>query len=68
MLIGIILQMVAITLYVLLASEFFIRFVVKRPVRMTTYLAVNPSKRHLDMKMKWMIFGLGFSTVCIFIR
>ncbi|OCB89125.1 RTA1-domain-containing protein [Sanghuangporus baumii] len=68
MLIGIILQMVAITFYVLLASEFFVRFVTKRPVRMTSYLAVDPSKKHLHTKMKIMIFGLGFSTVCIFIR
>ncbi|KAL5514335.1 hypothetical protein ACEPAG_2423 [Sanghuangporus baumii] len=68
MLIGIILQMIAITFYVLLASEFFVRFITKRPVRMTSYLAVDPSKKHLHKKMKIMIFGLGFSTVCIFIR
>lgn len=58
----------AITFYVLLASEFFLRFKNKRPVRTKAYLAVDPSRSQINRKMKWMVIGLGFSTICIFIR
>ncbi|EJD05484.1 RTA1-domain-containing protein [Fomitiporia mediterranea MF3/22] len=68
MLIGIVLQMVAITFFVLLASEFFIRYYTRRPIRLRSYLAVDPSNRRIDRKMQLMIMGLGFTTVCIFIR
>ena len=59
---------VAISFYVLLASEFFLRFKYQRPVRTKAYLAVDPSRRQINKKMKWMLIGLSFSTVCIFIR
>ncbi|KAI5120896.1 hypothetical protein M0805_002996 [Coniferiporia weirii] len=68
MLIGIVIQMIAITFYILLAAEFFTRLYLQRPVRLRSYLTVDPSKKILHRKMKLMIFGLGFSTVCIFIR
>ncbi|KAH8116126.1 RTA1 like protein-domain-containing protein [Phellopilus nigrolimitatus] len=68
MLIGIAIQMVAITFYVILATEFFVQFYTRRPVRLRSYLSVDPSKKQIHRKMQWMIFGLGFSTVCLFIR
>lgn len=68
MLIGIVIQMVAITFYVILATEFFVRYYKKRPIRLNSYLHVDPSDKQVHRKMQCMILGLGFSTVCIFIR
>ncbi|PAV21959.1 hypothetical protein PNOK_0191600 [Pyrrhoderma noxium] len=65
MLIGIIIQMVAIVIYVALASEFLFRYFTKRPVRNLNDKVVEGV---LDRKIKLMIFGLSLSTLCIFIR
>ena len=68
MLIGIVIQMIAITFYVILAGEFFIRFQLNKPVRMESYVHLDIEKKMLGKKMKWMVVGLSFSTVVIFIR
>jgi len=69
MLAGIILQMVAITVYVLFAGEFFLRYFNDNPVR--GKLAGNEAKGPsalMDKHMKIMIYGLIFNTTCLFIR
>lgn len=68
MLIGIVIQMIAITFYVILASEFFIRFQLNKPVRMKSYVHLDIEKKTLGRNIKLMVAGLGFSTVVIFIR
>jgi len=66
---GIVLQMVCITIYVILAAEFFLRFIHDKPLR------GSPSSRKqedvtvlLDKRMRIMIYGLIFNTTCLFIR
>jgi hypothetical protein len=81
---GIAFQMVGITIYVALASEFFWRYFTRRPIRTvgaapsdhTLAFKESPSdeKPTLDLgmalsrRLKLMIFGLLFSTLVIFIR
>jgi hypothetical protein len=79
---GIAFQMVAITLYVALATEFLWRYFTDRPVRSVTpaqHDGVNDrvpiaekththTSRTLSPQLKQMIFALVFSTLCIFIR
>ncbi|KAH8116115.1 RTA1 like protein [Phellopilus nigrolimitatus] len=62
---GIVIQMIAITIYVSLAAEFLIRYYTRRPIRQGD---TDEEENALDRKSKLMIFGLGFSTLCIFIR
>ncbi|THH08175.1 hypothetical protein EW145_g2886 [Phellinidium pouzarii] len=68
MLVGIVIQMIAITFYVILATEFFMRLHFSKPVRPMNYLAVYSPKKSIHRKMQFMIAGLSFSTLCIFIR
>jgi len=69
---GIVVQLVAITIYVALATEFFVRFYIRRPVRQLNIAAegadAGDEKPSLDRNVQLMIFGLSFSTICIFIR
>ena len=55
--------LVASSLYSILAVEFLIRYVKDRPVRRT-----DTARGELDKRVKLMICGLSFSTVCLFIR
>lgn len=61
----------AIVVYVAFAAEFIVRYALRRPVR---HMKLKSSKiperqaRELDTKVKLMLFGLSFSTLCIFIR
>ena len=63
---------VAITCYVILASEFFFRFFAKRPLRPCVIpwpSDDNFGKRsELRPKIRFMMLGLGLSAVCLFIR
>jgi len=66
---GIVLQMVAITIYVLFAGEFFLRYFNDKPVR--GKWTSTEAKRHsalMDKHMRIMIYGLIFNTTCLFIR
>ncbi|PCH39359.1 RTA1-like protein [Wolfiporia cocos MD-104 SS10] len=62
---GIIFQLVAITLYVFLATEFVLRYLHNRPLknRMNT-----TTSYYLDSRMKQMLMALAFSSLCIYIR
>lgn len=72
MLAGIIMQMVAITLFVIFSSEFLLRYVYDRPLK----LPADDLERHqaiayqlgIDPRMKLSLYAMGFSTTCLFIR
>ncbi|KAJ3558819.1 hypothetical protein NM688_g699 [Phlebia brevispora] len=67
MLAGIVLQLVAIVVYMTLASEFIMRYLRDRPVRKISrgkHEALHAFSRDYEM----MLFGLTFSTTCVFIR
>lgn len=72
MLAGIIMQMVAITLFVIFSSEFLLRYVYDRPLK----LPADDLERHqaiayqlgMDPRMKLSLYAMGFSTTCLFIR
>ncbi|KAF8217435.1 RTA1 like protein-domain-containing protein [Mycena galopus ATCC 62051] len=76
MLAGIIFQMITISIYILLAIEFFIRYFTDKPVggREAVYhsLGVNTASRggkgELDGKLRIMIGALAFNTTCLLIR
>jgi len=62
---GIVFQMLSITIYMALASEFILRYLHDRPLRAT----YQPVKLHfIDMKVTLMISGLTLSSVLIYIR
>ncbi|KAI0810933.1 RTA1-domain-containing protein [Irpex lacteus] len=65
---GIVFQMAAITVYVALAAEFVFRFWHDRPVRKSVTDADTQRLRFVDRKTKLMLFGLGLSSLFIFIR
>ncbi|KLO17012.1 RTA1 like protein [Schizopora paradoxa] len=65
---GIVVQLVAITIYVTLATEVLVRFYTKRPLRQPNHSEEGDERPSLDRKVQLMIFGLSFSTICIFIR
>ena len=50
----------------MLASEFLLRYVKDKPVH--DYRLPEFKRGYLDTKLKLQIFGLCFSTICIFIR
>ena len=56
--------------YVICAAEFFLRFVTDRPIRgIANRETTNQKARQpIDIRMKIMIGGLAFSTICLFIR
>ncbi|ETW87178.1 lipid-translocating exporter, partial [Heterobasidion irregulare TC 32-1] len=65
---GIIFQMIAIIVYVILATEFFFRLVKNRPLK-KDYTEVGANRKvEIPMPLKSMIGGLVFMTTCIFIR
>lgn len=79
---GIVFQLVAICVYVACAFEFLIRYALDRPVRKVISSArhgssttlddqravPSPSRGHMDGPLALMVFGLGLSTIFIFIR
>ncbi|EIN13774.1 RTA1 like protein [Punctularia strigosozonata HHB-11173 SS5] len=72
---GIVFQMVAISVYVACAGEFFMRFLAHRPVRKvqhesseTELKGQSDTQPVLDRKLQLMIIGLILSTTLIFIR
>ncbi|KZT70110.1 RTA1-domain-containing protein [Daedalea quercina L-15889] len=65
MLAGIIFQTAAITLYMLLAMEFFLRYFYDRPIRGRDIVNTGYA---LDSKMKQMIAALAFSSLCFYVR
>ncbi|KAK7058065.1 RTA1-domain-containing protein [Favolaschia claudopus] len=66
MLAGIILQMATITVYVLCAGEFLLRYLRNRPIRSS--MVVATSTPPLSGNMKILISALVFNTICLFIR
>lgn len=61
--------LVAITVYMALATEFILRFLYNRPVRKARALQEKPGAAHyLERNVKLMLFGLFFSSIAIFIR
>ncbi|KAJ3488235.1 hypothetical protein NLI96_g2983 [Meripilus lineatus] len=64
MLAGIAFQLAAITIYMTLAIEFVVRFITKKPLREEG----GSSMEKIDQKTQFMLFGLMFSSIVIFIR
>ncbi|KAG6330010.1 hypothetical protein ID866_9078 [Astraeus odoratus] len=72
MLIGIIMQMVAITVFVIFASEFLLRYASDKPLKGPA----DDMERHqalayrlgMDPRMKISLYAMAFSTTCLFIR
>ncbi|KAF9784938.1 RTA1-domain-containing protein, partial [Thelephora terrestris] len=65
---GIAFQFAAVVVYMLLSTEFFVRFLLKKPFpgREDTIYGAPPSV--LDSRTKQMIVGVGLSTLAMFIR
>jgi len=70
MLAGIVIQMIAITVYTMCATEFFLRFLKDKPVRgdATSHKFEEGSTVRVDIRMKIMVIALTFTTTCLFIR
>ncbi|KAH7920424.1 RTA1-domain-containing protein [Leucogyrophana mollusca] len=73
MLIGIVIQMVAISAFVLCAGEFFYRYANDKPLRKAAddfekHSAISEYARGMDPRMKIMIYAMAFTTTCLFIR
>ncbi|KAF9224839.1 RTA1-domain-containing protein, partial [Gyrodon lividus] len=72
MLAGIIMQMVAITLFVILGTEFLCRYAWNKPLK----APADDMERHqalsyelgMDKRTKIALYAMGFSTTCLFIR
>jgi len=62
---GIVFQLFSLIVYVICATEFFLRFFSDTPIRESSK---RQSREPVDKRMKIMICGLIFSTVCLFIR
>ncbi|KAI0076079.1 RTA1-domain-containing protein, partial [Panus rudis PR-1116 ss-1] len=62
---GIAFQLGSITIYMLLAGEFVLRYLYNRPLRNK---AAAPAHTVIDRKIGQMLFGLAFSSITIFIR
>ncbi|KAJ7859311.1 RTA1 like protein-domain-containing protein [Mycena olivaceomarginata] len=78
---GIIFQMITISIYILLASEFFLRYFTDRPVggKEAVYHSVSSGsvgskskttggRGEFDRNMRIMVFALAFNTTCLLIR
>ncbi|OBZ77307.1 Sphingoid long-chain base transporter RSB1 [Grifola frondosa] len=66
MLAGIAFQLAAISIYMILAAEFLLRYTFDKPVRHNSQAHMRAYK--MDRNVKLMIFGLAFSSTVIFIR
>lgn len=64
MLIGILVQFVAIIIYVSLAAEFLVRYALNKPLRKGTF----PRPSQLDQRLRLMVLGLSISTLFLVIR
>ncbi|KAI6131073.1 RTA1 like protein-domain-containing protein [Pisolithus croceorrhizus] len=71
MLLGVTLQSCAMTLYVLCAGEFILRFLNDTPVRKNS-APVSQEKRYAKIMEwdtgRWLILGLAIQTFCLFVR
>jgi hypothetical protein len=67
MLVGIVIQMIAVTIYSALAFEFVFRYVKDKPFQRPNNQPPT-GNYSLDPAMKSMLFGLGISTALIYIR
>ena len=56
---------VAITFYIVLATEFIVRYLYKKPVRPKVG---NTSAYQFDRNMKQMVVALAFSSLCVYVR
>ena len=68
---GIVFQFVALVVYLVITTEFLVRFALDEPFsrREDTEDTLNgPRLFTLDSKTKQMIFGLSLSSLCMFIR
>lgn len=73
MLVGIIIQMVAITLFIITATEFFYRYASDKPFRKEAHSDMEKPKGTyntgaMDPRMKIACYAMAFSTTCLFIR
>jgi len=67
MLAGICFQLVAITFYMILASEFVIRYLLDKPLRAGDK-TIKPATHTLDRKHAIVLGSLAFASICIYIR
>lgn len=58
--------LVAITIYVTLAAEFFFRFKYNTPIRYVD--TAEKSQPSVSKNLKIMLLGMSFCTFCVFIR
>jgi hypothetical protein len=65
---GIIFQFVAVVVYMLLTTEFLIRFALKKPFSRREETLDEARMTVLDSKTKQMILGVGLSSLAMFIR
>ena len=65
---GIVFQFVAVVVYMLLTTEFLIRFALKKPFSRREETLNDARIAVLDSKTKQMIFGVGLSSLAMFIR
>ena len=66
---GIIFQFIATVVYMFLTTEFLVRFTLKKPFsRREDTLSEDAQVPVLDSKTKQMIFGVGLSSVAMFVR
>jgi len=67
MLAGIAVQVAAITLYAITATEFLVRFLYDKPFDRPAHLTIRGT-HPFDIKMKIMVAAMVFATLCLFIR
>ncbi|KAJ6582639.1 RTA1 like protein-domain-containing protein [Mycena vulgaris] len=67
MLVGIILQLATIAIYTLCATEFLVRYLKGRPLEKYG-AAPAPAAAILTPRLKVLLAGMGFNTLCLFIR
>lgn len=65
---GIVFQFAAVVVYMILSTEFFTRFLLKKPFPGREDTLDNGGLPVLDSKTKQMVFGVGLSTLAMFIR
>ncbi|EGO01240.1 hypothetical protein SERLA73DRAFT_179372 [Serpula lacrymans var. lacrymans S7.3] len=70
MLVGIVIQMIAISIFVLCASEFLIRYANDKPLRAPAdeEEKVSSLSNGMNPRMKLLIYAIAFNTTCLFIR